>query len=184
MTLEEPSRCTACDEKREQSLATRVLASTVAVFVVTTIHHGYGAYHYHTPWRLHAAAISGAATLLMAGLLILFRSRSVIIHSLARCGFMVLALIVPFLAFGVFEGGYNHALKDLLYLLNASPKLTLRMFPPKLYELPNDAFFEVTGVLQIVPGVLTGYYLLDIVRHIRRTRAGEFGWPIHLEESE
>ncbi len=31
-----------------------------------------------------------------------------------------------------------------------------RMFPPPTYEFPpNDAFFEITGVLQFVPGTVT-----------------------------
>jgi hypothetical protein len=29
-----------------------------------------------------------------------------------------------------------------------------RLFPPPTYELPNDAFFEITGILQVVPAAL------------------------------
>ena len=53
----------------ETQLAKRVLASSVAVFTLTSIHHSYGAYVYDTPWRLHTVMVSGAVTLLMPGLL-------------------------------------------------------------------------------------------------------------------
>lgn len=67
--------------------------------------------------------------------------------------------MAPFLGFGVFEGVYNHGVKDALYFAHASPDLMLRLFPPPTYEMPNNAFFEITGVLQIVPGIVTGHYL-------------------------
>jgi Ca2+/Na+ antiporter len=153
----------------ERQLAQRALMSSVGVFVLTSIHHGYGAYLYRTPWRLHAAIVSGGATMLMAGLLMLFRSRHM--GTVARWCFVILGLLVPFVAFGIFEGGYNHTVKDVLYFSNASPQLIRRLFPPGLYELPNDMFFEVTGVLQIIPGVLTGYYLFELARNIRNAHS-------------
>jgi hypothetical protein len=30
--------------------------------------------------------------------------------------------------------------------------------------MPNDAFFEVTGVMQVIPGFVTGYYLYRFVQ--------------------
>ena len=65
---------------------------------------------------------------------------------------------------GFFEGGYNHVLKDVLHFGGASPALMRRLFPPPRYELPDDAFFEVTGVLQVVPAAITGYYLCRFVQ--------------------
>lgn len=145
-------------------LAERTLASSIAVFALTSIHHGYGAYVYNTPWRLHAVIISGAVTLLMAGLLKVSDSfRSQRLGNAALWGFISVGLFVA-VGFGIFEGGYNHAVKDTLYFWNCSPALMWRLFPPDRYEMPNDTFFEVTGVLQIIPGVLTGYYLFQLVR--------------------
>ena len=152
----------------ERQLAQRVAFSSIGVFVLTAIHHGYGAYIYQTPWRLHAAIVSGTVTLLMGGLLTLFRSPHMRVRALARFCFVILGLLVPFLGFGIFEGGYNHAVKDILYFSNGSPETMRRLFPPERYELPKDVFFELTGVLQIVPGVLAGYYLLQLAQKIRR----------------
>jgi hypothetical protein len=155
----------------ERQLAQCVPVSSIGVFVLTSIHHGYGAYLYQTAWRLHAAIVSGAVTLLMSGLLRLLRSPSVRVGTVARCCFVILGLLVPFLGFAIFEGGYNHVVKDILYFSNTSPQLMRQFFPPQQYELPNDIFFEVTGVLQIVPGVLTGYYLFQLVQNIRQGHA-------------
>lgn len=36
--------------------------------------------------------------------------------------------------------------------------------------MPNDVFFEVTGVLQVIPGFVTGYYLYRFLQvHNKRT---------------
>jgi hypothetical protein len=34
-----------------------------------------------------------------------------------------------------------------------------RLFPPPTYEMPNDAFFEVTGILQVVPAALAAWHV-------------------------
>jgi hypothetical protein len=47
-----------------------------------------------------------------------------------------------------------------------------QLFPPLKYELPNDVFFETTGVLQVVPAAITGYYLY---RFIQERRHGSNG---------
>ena len=50
-------------------------------------------------------------------------------------------------------------MKDALYLAGAPPAFMRRLFPPPTYELPNDLFFEVTGVLHLVPAIVTGHLL-------------------------
>jgi hypothetical protein len=42
-----------------------------------------------------------------------------------------------------------------------------RLFPPPRYELPDNLFFEVTGVLQVVPAAVTAYHLYQLVRQRR-----------------
>jgi hypothetical protein len=157
----------------EQTLSRRVLVSALALFVVTSIHHGYGAYVYNSPWRLHAVLVSGVTVLVLAGLQTAFRSSSrTLIGKTARGAFVVVGTVVLFLGFGVFEGGYNHVVKDILYFSNVSPELLRRLYPSSLYELPNNVLFEVTGVLQIVPGIAIGYYLYRLVRAVpHRTAA-------------
>ena len=144
--------------------AKRAVFGSMALSAVTTVHHVYGAYIYRTPWRLHAVIISALATALIAVCLRLLRR-----HPNNRIGvvvswaFITVTFLVPFLGFGLFEGAYNHALKIALYFAHTSPVLMARQFPPPTYEMPNDAFFELTGVMQVIPGLVTGYYLYRYV---------------------
>jgi hypothetical protein len=140
--------------------ARKATLGAVGICLLTSVHHAYGAHIYNTPWRHHAAVVSMMATAVIAASFWLFQKRSG--HPLATVAlriFIVVTFMVPFLGFGVFEGAYNHGLKDALYFAHASPDLMRQLFPPPTYEMPNNAFFEVTGVLQLVPGVVTGYYL-------------------------
>jgi hypothetical protein len=36
--------------------------------------------------------------------------------------------------------------------------------------MAKNAFFEITGMMQIVPGFMTGYYLYGFVRDRQRSR--------------
>lgn len=144
---------------------------SVAIFVVTTIHHVYGAYIYNTPWRVHVAIVSGLATALIAASARLLREPLSDGFGASASGvFIAATFLVPFLGFGVFEGIYNHVLKVVLYFAHVSPTLMTRLFPPPTYEMPNNAFFEITGVLQVIPGLMTGYYLYQFVRGLQNSR--------------
>jgi hypothetical protein len=168
MNLAAKMNSAAGTQLSETRLARRALASSVAVFTLTSIHHSYGAYVYDTPWRLHAVMVSGAVTLLMAGLLRLSEFSGAPPRANATTyAFVVVGLLVMFVGFGMFEGGYNHLVKDILYFSNVSPELMRQLYPAGRYELPNDSFFEITGVLQILPGALTGSYLLLLLARVR-----------------
>ena len=148
--------------------AKRVSFGSAAIFAVTTIHHVYGAHIYNTPWRVHAAVISGLATALIAvSAHLLRRDLNDAFGAAVLWVFIAVTFLLPFLGFGMFEGIYNHALKVVLYFSHVSPRLMMRLFPPPTYEMPNDAFFEITGVLQVIPGLMTGYYLYQFVRGLQ-----------------
>jgi hypothetical protein len=73
--------------------------------------------------------------------------------------FIVLTLPVPVGLIGFFEGGYNYMVKNVLYFGDL-PRATLdQLFPPPRYEMPNDLWFEVTGILQFFLGLCAVYYL-------------------------
>jgi hypothetical protein len=76
----------------------------------------------------------------------------------------------PVLAIGAFEGVYNHVAKDALFLAGAPRTLLLRLFPPPTYEMPNDPWFEVSGVLQVIPAAFAGLASLRFVRALRAGR--------------
>jgi hypothetical protein len=82
----------------------------------------------------------------------------------ARWVFVLTTLAVPVLGFGAFEGFYNHVIKDLLFFHGASVELMVRLFPPPTYEMPNNVFFEATGVAQVIPAAAAVWYLVRFVK--------------------
>lgn len=143
------------------------------VLVITSIHHGYGAYVYNTPWRYHAILVAAVtASLIFAALAMVRSRRSRLLRRLAQALFVVTTLGVAVVMFGMFEGLYNHVLKNLLYFGGAAPALMTRLFPPPTYERPNDAFFEITGILQVVPAALAAWYLFRVAQPRRTTHTG------------
>ncbi len=145
-------------------LASRVMGYALAVLILTSVHHAYGAYIYDSPWRLHIVPIAALAAALIVGARVVLRRASTgATGTIAFWVFSLVTLIVPVVVIGLFEGGYNHAAKDLLYFGGASSEVMQALFPPPAYELPDDFFFEVTGLLQFVLAVVAGYFLYSLL---------------------
>jgi hypothetical protein len=145
--------------------ARRAALGAVAVFLLTTVHHLYGAYVYKTPWRRHAGIVSGLATAVSVGALAAWCRRPTgVAGTIERWTFTLVTLVIQVAGFGLFEGGYNHLAKDTLYFTGAPQTVRRRLFPPPTYEEPNNDFFEVTGVLQLIPALITAHYLYRLVR--------------------
>jgi hypothetical protein len=148
-----------------QETLPRVTRYALAVLLLTSVHHAYGAFAYHTLWRLDAVFISAlAASAIISSLIVVQRNADETVREIAFWVFTAVLLVVPVALIGVFEGAYNHALKDALYFAGASSTLMNRLFPPPTYELPNDVFFEATGVMQAVLGSITAWLLYRLVR--------------------
>lgn len=141
------------------------LVAAAALTVVTSIHHVYGAIRYETPARYHAAVIAVAALVAMvvARRLSLSRPGSVSGRT-ASWIFIAVSATVFLLLFGVAEGLYNHTVKNILYFAGTPMARMRALFPAPTYEMPNDLFFEVTGVLQVLPGATVAYYLRRLLR--------------------
>src|SRR5262249_61137272 len=77
--------------------------------------------------------------------------------------FMALTL-VGVAGIGLFEGGYNHLVKNVLFFGGASRATLDQLFPPPAYEMPNDLWFEVTGVLQFFVGLCAAYYFSSFTK--------------------
>ena len=115
-------------------------------------------------WRLHAVFISAlAAAAIISSLVVTQRNADETVREIAFWVFTAVVLVIPVALIGLFEGAYNHALKDALYFAGASSTLMNRLFPPPIYELPNDVFFEATGVMQAVLGGITAWLLYRLV---------------------
>ena len=138
----------------------RTFFAAAAVAIATSVHHVYGAVIYHTPWRYDAVVVSAGTLLFMFAALRWSRAvPSAISGRTAWWIFWGVNAVVFVLLLGVFEGVYNHAIKDLLYFGGAPLSVMRALFPQPKYELPNDWFFELTGVLQIVPSAIAAYEL-------------------------
>ena len=142
-----------------------------AVFVLTSVHHVYGAIRYQTPWRYHAVALGALSLFAVYGALLLSRRRTTtVLARVAWWTFWIAEALVFVLALGVFEGAYNHVLKLVLYYAPLSPTSFQALFPAPTYEVPNDAFFELSGVAQVIPAAFAARQLLLALTR-RRSRA-------------
>lgn len=131
-----------------QLQVSRIAWYSVALAVLTTIHHVYGAVLYQTPWRLHILMMSIPVIILT----LIFRRQLTKKDADNKCfafwAFYFISL-VPSLGFiGVFEGIYNHLFKNIMFFGGADDVLLQTLFPAPTYEMPNDLLFEVTGVGQ------------------------------------
>ncbi|SEP38197.1 hypothetical protein [Niastella yeongjuensis] len=139
------------------------LVTTTGTYVLTALHHAYGAWLYKTPWRLH---------ILFHGLIILLITGAFLFlyEWLKKKVFLFLYLVTAGLFFGgligLYEGLYNHLLKNILYFGGLSPTSMRWFYPASLYELPNDWLFEITGALQAFIGALQLYYTVKLFRDI------------------
>jgi hypothetical protein len=67
-----------------------------------------------------------------------------------------LAVAICVLWLGLYEGGYNHGIKNLAFVAHLPATVSNAVFPPSLYEPPADWFFEFSGVLQLPLGLFAG----------------------------
>lgn len=135
-----------------------------ALMALTTIHHIYGAVIYSTPWRLHVIFLSApvlVVTMILEYLLKKYDNRFLFwLYSFV--------ILVPSISLiGLFEGIYNHILKDIMFYSGFSEETMVAMFPPPAYEMPNDFLFEFTGVLQ---GIVCSLLIVVFYKFIRGRR--------------
>ena len=130
---------------------------SVGTMVMTVLHHFYGAYIYDEPFRLHVAII---AIPVIAVLITTYIGQVRVGNRTWNKGFRVVftgaTLIFSVAAIGIYEGGYNHLVKDVLFFSGVSTRVLDAMYP-SVYELPNDFFFELTGVAQFFTGVACAF---------------------------
>lgn len=145
---------------------TKTLLASAGILILTVIHHVYGAVIYATPFRYHIAVIVLPVLLVLVLTYGVYLRRPLTLFGKAsRWLFIVLTLLVPVGAIGLFEGGYDHLVKNVLFF-GGVPRATLDQLY-LAYEMPNDLWFEVTGVLQFFIGIHTASYLITWWRECR-----------------
>lgn len=141
----------------------KVTLFSVLLMILTSIHHVYGAITYATPWRLHVLFFSVpmiVVTLILDRLLAHTRDNRWIFRL-----YWALTLLASIILIGVFEGLYNHVLKNILFMLRFPENEMVKLYPRGIYEMPDNLFFEATGVLQGVIAVVLITYFIRLVRN-------------------
>ena len=150
-------------EERQQ--LARVAGYAIGTLALTTVHHAYGAYAFGALWRLHVAVVSvpiaGAVAIAYARYR---RGPRGTLETISFYTVVGLTLVAAVAFFGGFEGAYNHVLKDAFYLADAPPRVIQQLFPRPTYEPPTDLFFEVTGILHVVPAALAAIAIWRLLR--------------------
>ena len=137
----------------------KVRVWSVGTMVLTLIHHAYGAAIYDEPFRLHVAIYAiPVIVVLLASYAGFEKVKNLTRKKILLATFIVVTLVVPTLAIGVYEGGYNHLVKNILYFSGTSTAILDQLYP-SIYELPNDLVFELTGMAQFFGGIQCGIVL-------------------------
>lgn len=142
--------------KNGQLFSRRSLLATLLIFIVTSLHHVYGAIVYDTPWRTHIVPFGGAILVISLLFMFLYKKYDKKIYDRL---YMLISFLFFGLMIGVYEGLYNHLLKNALYFGGLAIETWRIFFPAAIYEVPNNAFFELTGILQFPLFLLQVYYL-------------------------
>jgi hypothetical protein len=151
-----------------RNAASRANGTALALLALTAVHHVYGAVAFGTPWRHHVLLIVVPAAI--AIFFALRRGAEMDGQSAGRLWTVVAALViflVPVGVIGFYEGGYNHVLKNLVYF-SAGEARTLALFPPPIYEMPHDVFFEATGIAQFPLSIATAVLTIRLFRGVAR----------------
>jgi len=137
---------------------------TSGVYTLTAFHHYYGARLYGTPWRAHVVLVGGICLLICFLLILLYRryQKNWLIHI-----YITIAMLLFGVGIGLFEGLYNHIIKDLLYFSGLNKDSWRTLFPAPAYEIPENFVFECTGMLQFPVAAVQSYYLYQVYKSLK-----------------
>jgi len=156
------------EQKNESNLLRRSLYWTSGLYALTALHHYYGSVVYGTPWRAHVVLLGGIALLFCFLLARLYqRSRK----SLWLYCYLLITTVLFGIGIGLFEGLYNHVLKNLLYFGGMNKTAWRSLFPAPAYELPENFVFEITGIFQFVVGAVQIYSQYQLFRNVQKQQS-------------
>jgi hypothetical protein len=135
---------------------------SVGTMIMTLVHHLYGAIIYDEPFRLHVAMFAVPVILLLVSSYAGYKNvPNVRLKKIFLSTFLVSSLLFSVVAIGLYEGGYNHGVKNIMYFTGISTEILDKMYP-SVYELPNDFVFELTGIAQFVMGLMCGIQIVRV----------------------
>ena len=121
----------------------KVTLFSVMLMCLTSVHHVYGAIAYHTSWRLHVLLFS--IPVLVVTLIL---NRLAAAKPWAFWLYWIITLLAAIILIGIFEGLYNHVLKNILFFSGFPGSSMEKLYPRGTYEMPDNFFFEITGIMQ------------------------------------
>ncbi|MFD7323169.1 hypothetical protein ACFV9D_19070 [Streptomyces sp. NPDC059875] len=134
-----------------------VFASCAAQVVITTVHHVRGALVFDTPGRYHSILIALILLAVPATAYALGRATTGTRQDVAWWTFWATTLVGFAVVFGAVEGVTTHVITPVLR----------RGYPS---DEPFDLVFEATGILHILPAVITATLLIRLARSRRSPR--------------
>lgn len=148
-----------------------VVVLSIVQAVLTTLHHVYGALLFDTPQRLHMLAAAPPYVLAIA---VAYQGAT---RPVARWrgalgrAILVSSWLLPVGVIGVFEGGYNHLLKNVLFFAGIDRAHFEALYPGSLlYEAPSDLSFEASGIAQLAVALFLMPVLLEAGARLRAQR--------------
>lgn len=153
------------EQQKSFGTLNKSLAWTAGTFILTAFHHYYGSVVYGTPWRAHVVFLGGITLLVCLLLSWLYRryQKRFLFISYAVIAFIMFGVLI-----GLFEGLYNHVMKNLFYFSGMNINTWRSLFPAPAYELPDNIVFEASGILQFPVGALQGYWLYKAYKIYKR----------------
>ncbi len=141
--------------------ARALLLAAAAETAVTLLHFAHGAHTYDDPGRLHVVGPALAMLALAAALTWIFLRQP----GRLTLGALAAATGVPFVGvFGLFHGGWSHALKLAAFHAGASRATLERVFMSGDFAHPDDVVFEVSGLLGLAAAAVVAVLLVRLVR--------------------
>lgn len=148
-----------------EQLIKQVMLAFLAQMTLTSIHHVYGGIVYDSVLRLSMPIFAAIELLIVLGLLYWYRRTK---SGVPLSSFIVVVVIVGVVQ-GLFHAIYGHAYKDVLFLLGVKAEnirnFFLPVMPNDFIYPPNDVFFELTGLLELVTISLIIVFTYRLIRN-------------------
>jgi len=137
------------DPIHSKKLIMIAVATGLIAGLISSIHHWYGAFAYDTPWRATVSYwIMGIVIIVYSLLFVYWKNADNIVGTITIWAFLFSAVIFQ-AGFIMFECVYSHVLKNLLFFGGLERTTLDKLFPSPAYHLPDNLFFEFTGLLQL-----------------------------------
>ena len=152
------------DSDHTKKLIILAVISGILAGLISSIHHWYGAVEYNTPWRISVSYwIMGLTLIVYLLLYVYWKNLGNIVGKFAIWLFLFSAVIFQ-AGFIMFECIYSHVLKNILFFSGVPLSTLEKLYPSPAYHLPDNLFFEFTGLLQII-GFVAVWYAYRVFRN-------------------